>query len=103
MAVYLEPAVLQAMLAELRALATPGTRLAMSASAALPAAEAGVRGRFAASVGAVGEPVRSSLDAGAVTRLLDQARWRRVEVSERSARAGFVVAAPADDHAKNLC
>jgi hypothetical protein len=46
-------------------------------------------------VGAVGEPVRRSLDADAVTRLLDQARWRRVKVSERSARAGFVVAAPA--------
>jgi methyltransferase (TIGR00027 family) len=93
-AVYLEPAVLEKMLTELRALAAPGTRLAMSASAALPAAEAGVRERFAASVGAVGEPVRSSLDADAVTRLLGRARWRRVEVSERSARAGFVVAAP---------
>jgi hypothetical protein len=86
--------VLETMLTELRALATPGTRLAMSVSAALPAAEAGVRERFAAAVGAVGEPVRSSLDADAVTRLLDRAGWRKVEVSERSARAGFVVAAP---------
>jgi methyltransferase (TIGR00027 family) len=101
-AVYLEPAVLQTMLAELRALATPGTRLAMSASAALPAAEAAVRERFAATVGAVGEPVRSWLDADAVTRLLHQAHWRRVEVSERSARAGFVVAAPAW-HPVNEC
>src|SRR5215472_2327271 len=102
-AVYLEPTVLESMLAELRALATPGTRLAMSTSATLPSGEAGVRERFAASVGAVGEPVRSSLDADAVTRLLDRARWRKVEVPERSARAGFVVAAPADDDAKNLC
>src|SRR5215469_304239 len=94
-AVYLERAVLETMLSELRALATPGTRLAMSTSTALPAAEAGVRERFAAAVGALGEPVRSSLDADAVTRLLGRARWRRVEVSERSARAGFVVAAPA--------
>ena len=66
----------------------------MSSFTALPAAEAGVRERFAAAVGAVGEPVRSSLDADAVTRLLNQAGWREVEVSERSARAGFVVAAP---------
>jgi methyltransferase (TIGR00027 family) len=94
-AVYLESAVLETMLTELRALATPGTRLAMSA-AALPPAEAGVRERFAATVSAVGEPVRSSLDAGAVTGLLARARWRRVELSERSARAGFVVAAPVD-------
>jgi methyltransferase (TIGR00027 family) len=94
-AVYLEPAVLQMMLSELHALAAPGTRLAMSVSTALPAAEAGARERFAANVGAVGEPVRSSLDADAVTRLLDQARWRKVEVPEWSARAGFVVAAPA--------
>jgi methyltransferase (TIGR00027 family) len=94
-AVYLEPTVLETMLTELRALAAPGTRLAMSASTALPAAEAGARERFAAAVGAVGEPVRSSLDAGAVTRLLNQARWRRVDVSEGAARAGFVIAAPA--------
>jgi methyltransferase (TIGR00027 family) len=92
--VYLEPAVLETMLTGLRALAAPGTRLAMSASP-LPAAEAGVRERFAAAVGAVGEPVRSSLDIDAVTRLLNRARWRKVEVSEGSARAGFVIAAPA--------
>jgi methyltransferase (TIGR00027 family) len=93
-AVYLESAVLETMLTELRALAAPGTRLAMSSFTALPTAEAGVRERFAAAVGAVGEPVRSSLDADAVTRLLNQARWREVEVPERSARAGFVIAAP---------
>src|SRR5262249_58565078 len=59
-AVYLEPAVLETMLTELRALATPGTRLAMSASAALPAAAAGVRERFAATPGAGGPPAPSS-------------------------------------------
>jgi methyltransferase (TIGR00027 family) len=93
-AVYLEPAVLEGLLAELRAVATPGTRLALSASVSLPAGDQAVRERFAASVAAAGEPARNALSAQSVEKLLNRARWRAVEVSERSKRLGFVVTAP---------
>jgi hypothetical protein len=86
--------VLDGMLAELRAVATPGTRLALSTSVSLPAGDQGVRERFAASLAAAGEPARNTLTAESVGELLNRARWRAVEVSERAQRLGFVVSAP---------
>src|ERR1022692_401801 len=75
-AVYLDPGVLEGLLTELRAMATPGTRLALSASVSLPAADQGTRERFAASVAAAGEPARSTLTAESAGELLGRARWR---------------------------
>jgi methyltransferase (TIGR00027 family) len=63
-AVYLEAAVLEMLLKDLRALATVGTRLAIS----LPPED--------------------------VEEVLADARWRRAALSERADRAGFAVAAP---------
>jgi methyltransferase (TIGR00027 family) len=93
-AVYLYPAVLEVLLTELRAVATPGTRLALSTSVSLPAGDQGARERFAASVAAAGEPTRNTLTTQSVEELLNGARWRTVEVSERAKRLGFVVTAP---------
>jgi hypothetical protein len=53
------------MLGELRAVATPGTRLALSTSVSLAAGDQAVRERFAASVQAAGEPARNTLTAPA--------------------------------------
>ena len=92
-AVYLDPAVLEGLLTELRAVATPGTRLALSTSVSLAAGDQGARERFAASVQAAREP-RNFLTAESAVQLLTRARWRAVEVSERSKRLGFLVTAP---------
>jgi len=91
-AVYLDAAVLAAVLHELRALATPDTRLAISTSATRPDPER--RAQLHAAVAAVGEPARSTWTAEATAALLAGAGWRAVEVSEAAQRAGFVMAAP---------
>jgi methyltransferase (TIGR00027 family) len=93
-AVYLDLAVLERLLQELRAIATAGTRLALSASVSLPTADAGARERFAATVQAAGEPARSTLTAQQASELLGRARWRAVELSGRAKQLGFLVAAP---------
>ena len=93
--VYLEARVLEALLNDLRAVATAGTRLAISLSIQASSAEdLDRRRRFEEAVAALGEPARNWLDHGSAIRILAGARWRSVEVSERSQRAGFVVAAP---------
>ncbi len=94
-AVYLDPEVLEGLLAELRAVATPGTRLALSASVSLPAGERGARERFEASAEAAGEPARNALTADSIGELLGRARWRAVEVPGRAQRLGFLVTVPA--------
>jgi methyltransferase (TIGR00027 family) len=63
-AVYLDPAVLERLLTELRAVATPGTRLALSTSVSLPAGDQAVRERFAARVEAAGGAGAQHLDRG---------------------------------------
>ena len=93
-AVYLDPGVLEGLLNELRAVATPGTRLALSASVSLPAGDQGARERFAASVEAAGEPARNTLTAQSAGELLSRARWQAVEVPDRLKRLGFLVTVP---------
>jgi len=92
-AVYLDPPVLEGLLAELRSLASPGTRLAISTSAERNGGDE-ARDRFMAGVAAVGEPARSILTSDSVSNLLAESRWRRVDTSEQAQRVGFVVAAP---------
>ncbi len=91
--VYLPPPAVGALLDDLRALAAPGTRLALSAPARGRRAEPG-HARFRARVAELGEPVRNDLDADGLRALLIDRRWRAVELSERAAAAGFLVAAP---------
>jgi methyltransferase (TIGR00027 family) len=92
--VYLEEAVVAALAAELRALATAGTRLAVSSCAAADWGDPGRRAEFERRLAEMGEPTRNRLDRRGLTELLDRARWRVVELSERAQWAGFIVAAP---------
>ena len=72
-AVYLEPAVLERVLRQFRQVAREGSRLAISVSSG---ADGEARSRFQASVAALGEPARSTLEAGEATGLLARAGWR---------------------------
>lgn len=89
-AVYLEPAVLARLLEQLRSLATPGTRFAMTAG--VPGTDPARRAQFAARVAELGEPV--ALAGADVPSLLTAARWRTVELPERARRVGMLLAAP---------
>jgi methyltransferase (TIGR00027 family) len=72
-AVYLESAVLERVLREFRQVARVGSRLAISVSPSGTRAEA--RSRFQAAVASLGEPARSTLEAGAATELLARTGW----------------------------
>ena len=73
-AVYLEQAVLERVLDQLRDLAAPGSRLAISVSLSRPAGDA-ARARFQAAVASMGEPARSILTADEARALLARAGW----------------------------
>lgn len=92
--VYLDEAVVASLASELRALATPGTRLAVSSCAAADWDEPERRAQFEHRLAELGEPTRNRLDRQGLTTLLDGARWRVLELTERAQRAGFLVAAP---------
>jgi methyltransferase (TIGR00027 family) len=82
-AVYLEPAVLEYVLGQFRQVAGPGSRLAISVSLSRPPGDA-ARARFQATVAALGEPARSTFEAGQAEALLARNGWR-------------IAAAPEDD------
>jgi methyltransferase (TIGR00027 family) len=82
-AVYLEPAVLENVLDQLRQVAAPGSQLAISVSTSRPAA--GTRARFQAAVAAMGEPARSFFRAGQAEDLLARTGWL---VTDADAKAG---------------
>jgi methyltransferase (TIGR00027 family) len=73
-AVYLELPVLERVLTQFRQVAQPGSRLAISVSVA--SADAAARSRFQASVATLGEPAKSTLDAGEATGLLARTGWQ---------------------------
>jgi len=89
---YLDAATLRSVLEDLRSLATPGTRLALSLRRS--GADPAERARFEADVAAVGEPTVGSASTEDANERLAECRWRQVEISERSTAAGFIVAAP---------
>ena len=74
-AVYLEPAVLEAVLEQFRQVAKPGSRLAISMSLSW-ARDAATWARFQAAVAALGEPARSVFDADEAEALLARTGWR---------------------------
>jgi methyltransferase (TIGR00027 family) len=95
LAVNLDRTVLATLLKDLRTLVTAGTRLAISLL--LPAADAGQlarRERFRTAVAALGEPAPSQVPADEAAEMVAAARWRAVEISERSRDAGFSVMVP---------
>jgi methyltransferase (TIGR00027 family) len=75
-AVYLEPAVLERVLGQFRQVTRPGSRLAISVS--LSAADDEARSGFQASVAALGESARSTLEADEATELLARTGWEVV-------------------------
>ncbi len=83
-AVYLEPAVLEMVLEQFRQVAAPGSRLAISVSLSREHDE-GARARFQAAVAALGEPARSTLDAGQAEDLLARTGWRTMPGREDTA------------------
>ena len=81
-AVYLEPAVLETVLEQFRQVAAPGSRLAISVSLSREHDEGG-RARFQAAVAALGEPARSTFDAGQAEDLLARTGWRTIPAARR--------------------
>jgi methyltransferase (TIGR00027 family) len=72
-AVYLETAVLEAVLGQFRQVARAGSRLAISVSLSDPGQ---ARSRFRDTVASLGEPARSTLEAGEAEHLLARTGWR---------------------------
>ena len=85
-AVYLEPAVLENVLGQFRQVAAPGSRLAISVSLSRPPGDA-ARARFQATVAALGEPARSTFEAGQAEALLARHGWRIAAASEDDRQA----------------
>ena len=83
-AVYLEPAVLETVLEQFRQVAALGSRLAISVSLSREHDE-GARARFQAAVAALGEPARSTFDAGQADDLLARTGWRTIPGREETA------------------
>ena len=102
--VYLEPAVLHRVLTEFRQIAGAGSRLTISVSTSGARGEA--RSRFQATVAALGEPARSTLEAGQAAEVLARAGWQVIAGDdaagsdaaarhERLLSAGLLTAIPA--------
>ena len=89
-AVYLEQAVTERVLAEFAAVAAPGSLLAISVS--VGSATSPARARFQQRVAELGEPVRTVLTAEAAAGLLAAAGWALAEVSGRQLTAGLLLA-----------
>jgi methyltransferase (TIGR00027 family) len=95
-AVYLEAAVLETLLRELRTLAMASSRLAISAATtASSEGHAARRGRFQRAVATMGEPVRNSLTGGQMTQLLSDTGWQVQPASDRALPVGLLLAGPA--------
>ena len=94
-AVYLEQDVLRSLLRQLRTVAAPRSRMAISLSVDTGAAgTAARRAAFQSAVAAMGEPARTVLTVDGARQLFEATGWRAVEGSDRARRAGLVVAEP---------
>jgi methyltransferase (TIGR00027 family) len=92
---YLERPAVAHLLDGLRAVATVGTRVALSVPRTRHDQDGRARrDRFAAAVEDLDEPVANALTSEDTPGLLGAHRWRPVELSERAHRVGFAMAAP---------
>jgi methyltransferase (TIGR00027 family) len=99
-AVYLDPAVLKRLLDQLREIAAPGSRLAISVSLSRPAGDA-AWSRFQASVAAMGEPARSTFTAEEAGDLLARSGWHvSADGSTSRSRAAGLLTADAGPRAE---
>ena len=85
-AVYLELAVLESVLVQFRQVAAPGSQLAISASVSRP--DDRNRARFEAAVAAMGEPVRSTFEAGQAEDLLARSGWPVADADGKADASG---------------
>jgi methyltransferase (TIGR00027 family) len=85
-AVYLEPAVLENVLDQFRQVAAPGSQLAISVSVSRPADR--TRARFQAAVAAMGEPARSTFEAGQAEDLLARTGWPVADAGGKPGASG---------------
>ena len=86
-AVYLEAAVLENVLDQFRQVAAPGSQLAISVSGSRAAGDGSrSRARFQAAVAAMGEPVRSTFEAGQAEALLARTGWHPADSSGRDGK-----------------
>jgi methyltransferase (TIGR00027 family) len=92
-AVYLELAVTERVLAGFRAVAADGSLLAVSVS--VGEATSQTRAQFQQRVAALGEPARTVLTADAAGPLLAAAGWQLAEAGGRQRSAGLLLARPA--------
>lgn len=94
LAVYLEPPVLERLLAELARATGPGSRLLITASTAATGALAEERrARLGATVAALGEPMLSRLSGDELDSLMLRAGWSPAPGQDAAARAhGFLLA-----------
>lgn len=93
-AVYLEAAVLENVLGQLRQVAAPGSHLAISVSGSRAAGDGSreARARFQAAVAAMGEPVRSTFEAGQAEALLARTGWQVADSAPDGASRGTTAA-----------
>jgi methyltransferase (TIGR00027 family) len=89
-AVYLEAAVLENVLDQFCQVAAPGSQLAISVSVSRAAGDGsqGARARFQAAVAAMGEPARSTFEAGQAEVLLARTGWQVADSAPDSAPDG---------------
>ena len=98
-AIYLEQATLEFVLGQLRSVAGPGSRLAISLSVSGPNGQrAARRMAFRTAVARMGEPARTTLTADGAQSVLAATGWRRVQDrsdnAERRWAAGLVLVEP---------
>jgi O-methyltransferase involved in polyketide biosynthesis len=95
-AIYLDRAVLESVMHELRRIAAPGSRLAISLTMSTDsAAYSERRTAFRSAVAAMGEPARTVLSPEELVALLATTGWSVTSSqSERAQQAGFLVLEP---------
>jgi methyltransferase (TIGR00027 family) len=92
--IYLPPAVVLSLLSELRSLAAPGSRLAVSMATSGPQAMPDTRRDLRRALADIGEPAANQLTHEDLSDLAGPTGWRVEELSEAADRAGFVLLAP---------
>jgi methyltransferase (TIGR00027 family) len=99
-AVYLEPPVVERVLAEFRAVTVVGARLAISVSTASSTSE--TRARFREWVAAHGEPARSEFSRDDARDLLAAAGWHLRDAAQRQRSLGLLLADSSADSSADL-
>lgn len=93
-AVYLEPRVLESLLTQLRSVAAPKSRLAISFSVATSEENRESKKTFEDAVASLGEPAHGMLDPDQASGILHSAGWSELPLAGGARAAGLVLAEP---------